>query len=115
LALALETAESVDQGKRAEALCRIAIVQADSGDQAAARETLKRAIQAGTVQDVRATTDALFAGAHARVGNWDESRRSAQHVRDWALQANVIERLTFEQAKAGEVKNALQWAKAQEP
>jgi tetratricopeptide (TPR) repeat protein len=115
LSLALKVAEGLDTpDRRIEALARVAIVLANSGDRTAARETLDKALQiARAVPGNGYLTQQVVSGARARVGDWEGGRQAALSLNDEILRAHHIEDLTFEQAKAGETRNALEWAEAQ--
>jgi len=117
LTLALKIAEGLDApSSRVEALARVAIVQADSGDRAAARETLDKALQlAAAAPDNGNAIPQVISAARARVGDWEAGLQSALSLKDEILRATHLESLAFEQAKAGETRNALEWAGAQTP
>jgi RNA polymerase sigma factor (sigma-70 family) len=101
-------------GQRIAQLARVAIVQGDSGDRQAGRETLDQAIL--IVSRSPLTPGSLeyqcFSAAKARVGEWAGAREFALSQTDFFLRAAHVEGLCFEQAKAGEERDALAWADA---
>jgi tetratricopeptide (TPR) repeat protein len=115
LTLALRVAEALDvPDRRVEALARVAIVLADSGDRTAARSIVDKALQIARAAPANGSlTQQVVSGALARVGDWEAGRHAALSLSDEILRANHIEGLAFEQAKAGETRNALAWAQAQ--
>ncbi len=117
LRLALKIAEGLEKpGSRADALAQVAIVQADSGDRAAARVTLNKALQiAGDPPETGSLFQQLVPAARARIGDWEGGRQAALSLNDAILRATLIESLAFEQAKAGEARDAQEWAEAQTP
>jgi RNA polymerase sigma factor (sigma-70 family) len=112
LAMALKTAEGLKDPERAvQALAQVAVVQGDWDDRGSARATLKKATDLGAI--VPATGDSVpqfMAAACARAHDWEAGRQSALNLRDEVLRSNCAEFLSFEQAKAGEARAALDWA-----
>ncbi len=104
-----------EPAERIEALARVAIAQADSGDRKAGRETLDQAVWiASQVPSVPGGgTDQTVSAAKARVGDWTGGRQSALGQTDNALRATHVEGVCFFQAKAGEARDAVEWADGQ--
>ena len=80
-----------EPAERIEALARVAIAQADSGDRKAGRETLDQAVWiASQVPSVPGGgTDQTVSAAKARVGDWNGGRQSALGQTDNAIRATT--------------------------
>lgn len=113
--LAMKTAEELENAdRRVEALARIVYEQVDAGDLGSARKTMDRALEvARTAPGKSAIAQQVLAGALPRVGDWEKGRKVALSLRDKITRGNMIEVVTFEQAKAGEPREALKWAEDQ--
>jgi hypothetical protein len=102
-------------GDRVEALARVAIVQADSGDRAGGRETLDQALWIAS-QTPQTRGDGAYqcvSAAMARVGDWPGAHEFALGQSDFALRSTHVQGACFEQARAGEARDALEWADGQ--
>ncbi len=115
LGLALKIAEALDDpDRRVENLARVAIVQADWGDRAAARQTLEKAIRVKEVAPGgNSPVQQVVSSAWYKVGDWELGRRFALGINDEWLRPIHLEGLSYEQAKAGEARAAMEWAEAQ--
>ncbi len=104
-----------DAGQRIEQLARIAIIQAESGDRKSGRETYDQALRFASQNPPMPGSLAYqcLSGAKARVGDWSGAREFALGQTDWFLRAMHAEGACFEQAKAGEARDALVWAEGQ--
>jgi tetratricopeptide (TPR) repeat protein len=100
--------------RRIEALARLAILQAESGDRTGARRTLDKAVQiADADADHSDRIRELVSEARAMLGDWEGIRRLALSGEIGLRGASLLESLAFQQAKAGEARDALEWAAAQ--
>ena len=101
--------------QRIESLARVAIVQSESGERAAACATFDQAIWiiGEHPQPLGNIADQCLAGARARVGDWPGGRLAALGQTDEALRAIHVEDLCFRQATAREARDALKWADGQ--
>ncbi len=104
-----------EAGQRIEQLARVAIIQAEAGDRKAGRETYDQAlwIAAQNPPAPGGLAYQCLSGAKARVGDWSGAREFASGQTDSFLRATHAEGACFEQAKAGETRDALAWALGQ--
>jgi hypothetical protein len=109
LGLALKTAEGLKEP--CQALAEVANVQCGWGDHSGARATMDKATKIGAIVPATSThVQQFIAAARARAGDWGAGRQAALTIGNEVLRSDYVEFLSFEQAKAGEPRAALEWA-----
>ncbi len=106
---ALRTATLIDDAAlRAHALSRIAAMQAESGNEVAARTTLALAIRTATqISDRRGAALYDIAATQAEDGDTDGALQTAKLIDDATYRARALSKIAKVLAKAGEIKNAI--------